>query len=400
MNHVRRGDNRGFSLVELLVGITILAMITVPLLHTFVISAGTAARSGQLGDATLAAQNVAESVEAASLTTLRATPGAALGGVSAGFYSYDGSAYTADASPQPDRADAYYIGVSNIQSGASTFNAMVTLKADDAYAAMNAQDITSYSPMDAVLAQSSQAEDDPDQIIQAAFQSEANVVSNGSYSLNGRSRSVTLDAELSEDGQTLSATVTYAYVYTYSYDREEYDDFGNVQIIHISNATFQDSLVYTLFPRGYDMSDGAPMLYLLYYPWYGSGAPDKITVNNPDNVLFTLFLVKQCDPDYTNAGLQAAESTYAANLYLRQTCGSADGAVIYSNAAQNLVTGDPIGGVTYHIYQGSYLYVNGTFSGELVQKSPENRMYEVTVDLYTGDYTGTPVYSFHITKLQ
>ncbi|MEA4934988.1 MAG: hypothetical protein VB071_15600, partial [Lawsonibacter sp.] len=365
-----------------------------------VISAGTAARSRQLGDATLAAQNVAESVEAASLTTLRTSPSDALGGVSAGFYSYDGSTYTVNSNPQPDRADVYYIGVSNVQSGTSYFNAMVTLKADAAYAAMNAKDITSYSPMDAVLAQSSQAEDNPDQIIQAAFQSEANVVSNGSYSMDGRSRSITLDAELSDDGQTLSATVTYAYVYTYSYDREEYDDFGNVETIHISNAKFQDSLMYTLFPQGYDMSDGAPMLYLLYYPWYVSGSPDKITVNNLDNVLFTLFLVKQWDPTYSSTGLQAAESTYAANLYLRQTCGSADGAVIYSNAGQNLVTGDTIGGVTYHIYQGNYLYVNGTFSGELVRKSPENRIYEVTVDLYAGDYTGTPVYSFHTTKLQ
>ncbi|MDD3347405.1 type II secretion system protein [Oscillibacter sp.] len=404
MGVLKRTDNRGFSLVELMVGITILGLVAAPLLHAFVTSANTARRSGQLADATLTAQNLAESVESATLSTLRTNPLSALGGTGAAFYSYDGSAYQLSPDAQAERADAYYIGVSGVgQGGAgnSVFNAMISLRADDAYAAINGQAITNYSPMDAVLSQTRDAGEDPDQIVDAAFRSEANVVSNGTYTLSQKARTILMDVTPSADKSTLSATVTYQYKYTYSYDREEYDDFGNAETVHVSNARFEDSVVYTLFPNGYKLSDGMPTLYLLYYPWYVSGSPDDIQINNRGNVPLSLFLVKQWDPDASAFELQAKENTYAASISLRQSCEAADGALIYSNAARNLVTGQTgIGGVTYHIYQGDYLYVNGTFSGDLVKKAPENRIYEVTVDLYDGDYTGSPVYSLRTTKLQ
>lgn len=73
-----RSDHRGFSLVELLVAIVILGIVVAPLLHTFVTSASTAARARRLGDATLAAQNLSERVEAASLKGLISNPASAL----------------------------------------------------------------------------------------------------------------------------------------------------------------------------------------------------------------------------------------------------------------------------------------------------------------------------------
>ena len=46
-------NNKGFSLVELLIATIILGIVVAPLLHTFVVSAKTAARGSQLGDAVL-----------------------------------------------------------------------------------------------------------------------------------------------------------------------------------------------------------------------------------------------------------------------------------------------------------------------------------------------------------
>ena len=97
----RRGlsGNGGFSLVELLVAVIILGIIVSPLLHTFVTGAVTASKSRKMGDATLAAQNISEAIEASDLNTdviLNAAP-TIFGGtatrtandVTSGIYSYD-----------------------------------------------------------------------------------------------------------------------------------------------------------------------------------------------------------------------------------------------------------------------------------------------------------------------
>ena len=42
MKNEIKGDNRGLTLLELIVGVVILAIVVVPLLHTFVTGANTA----------------------------------------------------------------------------------------------------------------------------------------------------------------------------------------------------------------------------------------------------------------------------------------------------------------------------------------------------------------------
>jgi prepilin-type N-terminal cleavage/methylation domain-containing protein len=60
-------NNKGFSLVELMIATVILAIIVAPLLHSFVTAAHTTVKSRQMGDATLASENIAEAVEVAPL---------------------------------------------------------------------------------------------------------------------------------------------------------------------------------------------------------------------------------------------------------------------------------------------------------------------------------------------
>ncbi len=56
-------DNRGLTLVELIVGVTILAIIITPLLHAFVTGANTERKSREYGEATTAAENIMEIVQ-------------------------------------------------------------------------------------------------------------------------------------------------------------------------------------------------------------------------------------------------------------------------------------------------------------------------------------------------
>lgn len=62
--------NKGFSLVELLVSITILAIIAVPIMHGFVSASKTNAKARKIEQATTVAQNVMEDVKATPLEEL------------------------------------------------------------------------------------------------------------------------------------------------------------------------------------------------------------------------------------------------------------------------------------------------------------------------------------------
>lgn len=66
-NHFQGKQNKGFTLVEVLIAITILAIIVTPLLHAFVTSSRTNAKAKQLMKATTLAQNVMEELKANSL---------------------------------------------------------------------------------------------------------------------------------------------------------------------------------------------------------------------------------------------------------------------------------------------------------------------------------------------
>jgi prepilin-type N-terminal cleavage/methylation domain-containing protein len=65
-----RPDNKGFSLVEVLIGVTILAIIAMPLAHAFITSAKTSAKAQVIRRETVAAQNILESYEATDIATV------------------------------------------------------------------------------------------------------------------------------------------------------------------------------------------------------------------------------------------------------------------------------------------------------------------------------------------
>ena len=67
----RQLNNEGFSLIELLIAIVILSIIVVPLLHSFVTSARTNAKSRNTMHATAIAEDVMEQFEAHTLEEMQ-----------------------------------------------------------------------------------------------------------------------------------------------------------------------------------------------------------------------------------------------------------------------------------------------------------------------------------------
>ena len=401
-------NNKGFSLVELLIATVILAIIVAPLLHSFVTAAHTTVRSRQIGDATLVSENIAEMVEATSLTQLFNEPDPSkyfAGATEKKLYSYDGSTYTEITNP--GTANCYYLGVKGVQAGSSTFNAMIKLDANvyrNGSSGINDVDITDYSNMDAVYAQSRDA-DDPDQLGWASFQDKANAL-HADWSPSSAEPVRTITLEVTKAEGKIYARLHFDYQYTYRYTVVD-ELTGEAQ--SYTNTLDSDTISYDLLAQGYSLEANGgklPNIYVMYYPLYEDAGDtnDIIRIENEIAEPFKLFLVKERDVDLSG------ELQYHASVAQYVPAGTAaeDFAVVYSNIREDLsndLNRSPLAGVNYRIYRGDYFSRMGYFAGEhgdLVSKSDRNRIYEVTVQIFdAADNTfTTPLHTFRSTKLQ
>ena len=422
----RLAANDGFSLVELLVAVVILGIIAGPLLHTFVTGTYTAAKSRRIGDATLAAQNIAETIEANDIATIVTDPQTMFG---ASSYSLTGGDSAAK-SGLPE----YDFTLNGVTAGKSTFNAKVTMTAPSGedggnnaqFSVINLQAISDYSNMDAVFAQPRDITTDPDEQAYSAFAEE---VQAADLNVTDVKRVITLtvgyfvDANGNTDKSRLSAMLEYKYRYTYSCTEIE-SDGTTAHKTKLWPLTDYHMVTSNLFPQGFDCTK-TPSIYLMYNPWYstvnlGSGeynnsVGDKIEIYTKNNLTFKLFLVKEKISNLTTA----MEIQYAADIVLYQDSVSiVSNAKVYSNAKENLM--EPVGnqkivnvsfkkqGIVMHTPQSFAGYDSKSEASEndVVSKSAKSRIYKITIMLYDTNNTdeditsGTLVSTFTATKLQ
>ncbi|MEG2744709.1 MAG: prepilin-type N-terminal cleavage/methylation domain-containing protein, partial [Oscillospiraceae bacterium] len=141
-------DNRGMTLVELLVAVVILGIIVVPLLHTIVTGATTERKSRVAGEATATAQDILETIEASDAERILTDAGTVAKG--AKYYTKANGTFTESGTTAPkNAAKEYYIGIKNIKNGSSTFDALVTLNASGGD--YNKKEVTVSNPMDASI---------------------------------------------------------------------------------------------------------------------------------------------------------------------------------------------------------------------------------------------------------
>ena len=418
----RLAANDGFSLVELLVAVVILGIIAGPLLHTFVTGTYTAAKSRRIGDATLAAQNIAETIEANDIATIVTDPQTMFG---ASSYSLTGGDSAAK-SGLPE----YDFTLNGVKAGKSTFNAKVTMTAPSGedggnnaqFSVINLQAISDYSNMDAVFAQPDGGADDPDVMAQTEFDAAIiGLTLSGSPTVR---RSITLNVYY-DSNKKICADL--AYKYTYSYMVNKADSTGTIIAQAMPDWTttkeFKD-----LLPQGFEVKNNVmPNIYVMYNPWYqtsyssagvtyqiGTALPtvtktDLITIKDNDDIPVNAFLVKQKTKNKIRQS-NSAENAYSAMIILTQSSAPEEklAAHVFSNAGfTNDTNSSKISTVVFRRQLGSYKYSEGSFSGEkegdLVAKTPKERIYQVKIKLYDKnitDFTGTPLYTFTTTKLQ
>lgn len=349
-------NSEGFSLVELLVSVAILGIIVLPLLGMFVTGTKTASKSRVTGEETLAAQNVAEAVQATDLGNL-----GSLGTVTV----------TNDAYNLPCKYQIQMTGVGN-----GKYNAQVTLTGDDQ------QGNTVYTPMDAVFSQESGGLD-PDTTAQAQFQLEASALSANALAYD---TTRAIDITINEKS---GGSYEYSCKYTYN-DNASYTDANGITQ---SAALAAVSYTYVFYDGTNTLGSSGKLasLYFFYNP-FPSGTPydDTITItrntpNSPPGTTtpMSVFLVKQNTPDN--------DPNYSLLVQLKGDTGSGSKPCtsVYCN----------VSGATYRVFDttGVWYENNLNFFSTLYDVEQRYRIYDMTVALQDG--SGNVVYTLKGSKL-
>ena len=335
-----KNDNRGLTLMELLVGVAILAVIITPLLHVFVTGANTARKNKLYSDATLAAQNIVEEIEATDMAAYLTTE--------------NGFSLVAD---NDDPNYGKYVKTESAGSGGSDFDADITIEPADAAS------IPVSNQMDAVFAMQ-----EVDAIAHALFISEGEPVTE-------LSRYITIDVDYvsEEDASPCKVTVTFEYEGTVV--KTYFDSYRNE---HTESISFKYPIVneMNVTPRSEDRDAFAVYLFFKAYSWENTYFEMKKTViNNNTNYDFNVFLVDV--GDYTKdiiheVDYKPAKPKGVANLFTNMGNMGKDENSEYK------------GKITYKVYKSpdSIWQMPEKVTPGLVQTDAINRIYNITVEIY------------------
>lgn len=457
-----RGDRRGFSLVELLIAIVILALIVTPLVNMFIFSGKLQLKSHQKGKQTLCAQGVMETVQSMKSDDLfmkeimKNKNSDISTGAATKFNSTLKNAFSSgDTSFTSEGNGKLVLNIPDIKEGSQAFDAQVTLDpngpdlkdVNDKYltAKTNFQNVINMEAVDK----------DYDKLPEEV------IVNNGG-SITKRARTIVLDfTENEHDSATnLPKTFTpnlhiyYSFEYKQGSDlyvvdsvkrqKIEYKDGDKSQAIRTevldNNYLETNSLVANLSSKQIDYDPNDPFyLYVLFPPYY-DGTPgfgtysrmkkndtdpsttarrppvkDLLIVDNSYNMKGTVTFVKQRTvKDYTK--LKENENKYSADIFLyeKKTSGTTVTSSDYNMSVNTNINRD----ITQKSSDSSSL-LHGTFQvmkydqyntyfsedmskSSIVRTVDSDRIFDVTVKIYKKNAdksTADPLYTLNGMRL-
>lgn len=347
--------NAGFSLVELLIAVVILAIIVIPLLHLFVSSTRINVKSRKTLRATTVAQDIMEGLKAYNIDELKTQ----FNDPAEGFYVIDDKLIKGNIREETslevdgagDPAEGLYcFSMSDVDMQGSKYDALVTVDGRGYMAPLAGT--SDPSAHDQELNSSGIAK------IGSINKKVDGVYSEGiqSYPVAGERKQIQREgiqkiwnlhqSEFEANGLTLE-DLTYQNLNVSKYYTIDITDSGSVDkdgnvIADVEttveleysagyvSGTVEAKKDYTNFSSG--------NFYFLYYPLYNAG-DESITVNNPDHLPFCMYIIKQIDsktPDkMTDAQLTLAEKNYY--VQVKVVGGDNDKIQIRTNLGWNLV---------------------------------------------------------------
>lgn len=371
MRQKKERKNGGFTLVEILVAITILGIIVVPFMHSFVTASRTNAKAKKLQNATALGANLMEEIKANSMEELAfqfnyptrydddGNPaGSRFEIVDASSYQSVGEVrwngtkyenvlkYQKNANGQDNRANVtasvlyeeydpgssekyeylgqdsgkYYFVMRGATSGTGIYDALITMDANT-YKTVDSQGYNDQTTpvidsvdvrQDAFYVQESE---DLELYKKVSGETEdQTALVDGDLTNDELKRTIVLDIE--KVNERVNVYVTYQY--------EIYD-----HTTHRCNPVVEDdklgkTLIYTNEESpGYSLRN----IYLFYLPNYacnsvGSPVKDQIVINNPNNVEADLYLVKQKQSSFNTYLYEMKETTYYCEVSIMEDVGS------------------------------------------------------------------------------
>lgn len=259
MKNRRKQDNRGFSLVELIIAIAILAFVVAPILRAFVSSARTNNKAQRMLSATTVAQNVMEEVKGTAFKTL----------IKAGTDK--------EVDDTQKAKGKYTITYKNLEAGGKKYTATVKLDAQE-YKAASEPEATVFHFNDKEQAQIFTMDSKYDgsyMPVKDAAKLAADALGTSEDNIK---RETTVEIKNVSDGyggDILSAQVLVAY----SYNGKTYNETTNSYIYR--NASGKAGMLRSL--------------YIFFEPLYSAGGTPRetITINNEALAPVTVYLIKQ-----------------------------------------------------------------------------------------------------------
>ncbi len=444
LNRRKKLNNKGMTLIELMVAVAILSVAIIPLMYAFINSMKYNAKGRELQQTTVLAHTIMEkckgyttkeiddrmdnhtfldtlTVGALNNSTKTPMTGATTLWGSSGSLADDGTEtyYIGMVQLENQRYDVQvtldnhgrqdlYNGTSDIDSSmihtesmnkymdaVFTVNTVCNNAEDTEIDTVAGLDFEAYSEMIRILTDGIKA----DAATKPSITEEVNVPLRDLLTLTTGKLNLYryIDITANNDGagrDVVNVTYTYTFtldggVFSYNYNPPSGGATIPLSVDVGTNEVPLYNLTFTIYDNAATMANGAVLenIYFFYYPAYNGDltdypiSEDIITINNNTGRYINFYMVKQKNPVYSDVDLNTLEGVYEPYITV------AGGVVFYHNSDQNLGGSGPAN--PFHLVStGALTYPRGTLYDE------ENKilMYDVKVSIYpAGSYNGSDI---------
>ncbi len=396
-------NNKGMSLVEILVAIAILTVVSMGLLQAFVsaVSYNKQAKDKQRG--INLAQTIMESYKAYTLEDIcrqfnNVDPFVIYKGTH-GNYSEAGGSVDAYGVFTPSVTNEYTFRMEDVQYDGKLFDVDITMQpntvATSTEDVVKAPKFSAYN--DAIFSQPADEykyvyQDAIDQLKLADMKTElvptVDTLDKTKITIDKREISVNISNVSGVDMVYVQVTYKYSFHdYEFIKSDDSCDTLNSDHTVVVDQS--DDATAYEVYNNSITRTTGAKLdnVFLYYYPAYDNdllGAEceeDSIVINNNSGVQRNVYLVKQVRPGLSQVGLFNSEATYRPKVYLQ----GSNGINLYHNMNKKLSGAGSASASLNYRTSGSAIDV---VSDEWFEKETKILVYNVQVTV-TDKQKGT-----------